>query len=255
MSLGASDLLAAWEDGTAQHPIQRGLTLLAAAWPELPEPVLSQMSIGQRDGALLTLREQLFGPLLAGLALCPHCREQLDLAFQVDDIRAPLPPADAAAGMASATQPGFHLAVDGYQVQYRLPTSADLLAVAAAGDAVAAHQALLQRCVLALQQDGVDATGPALAGLPDFVAQALAAQMEAADPQGNVQLALDCPACGHHWLQTFDILTYLWREIDDWAQRTLREVHLLASAYGWSEPAILGLSARRRHIYLEMVLG
>ena len=60
MSLGASDLLAAWEDGTAQHPIQRGLTLLAAAWPELPEPVLSQMSIGQRDGALLTLREQLF---------------------------------------------------------------------------------------------------------------------------------------------------------------------------------------------------
>ncbi len=79
--------------------------------------------------------------------------------------------------------------------------------------------------------------------------------MEEADPQGNVQLALDCPACGHRWLQAFDILTYLWREIDDWAQRTLREVHLLASAYGWSEQAILALSARRRHMYLEMVLG
>ncbi len=62
MSLGASGLLAAWEDGTTQHPVQRGLTLLAAAWPELPEPVFSQMSIGQRDAALLTLREQLFGP-------------------------------------------------------------------------------------------------------------------------------------------------------------------------------------------------
>jgi hypothetical protein len=255
MSLSASELLAAWENGTTQHPVQRGLTLLATAWPELPEPVLSQMSIGQRDGALLTLREQLFGPRLAGVAPCPHCREQLDLAFQVDDIRAPLPPADAVAGLASPTQPPLSLAVGAYQVQYRLPTSVDLLAVAAAGDAAAARQALLLRCVLALQQDGVDATDRSLAGLPDFVAQALVAQMEEADPQGNVQLALDCPACGHRWLQAFDILTYLWREIDDWAQRTLREVHLLALAYGWGEQAILALSAGRRQLYLEMVLG
>jgi hypothetical protein len=255
MSLGASGLLAAWEVGVTQHPIQRGLTLLAAAWPELPEPVGSQMSIGERDAALLTLREQLFGPRLAGVAHCPQCREQLDLAFEVADIRAPLPPADAAAGMTYSAQPAFHLAVDNYQVQFRLPTSADLLVAAAAGDAAAARQALLQRCVLALQQDGVDATELALAGLPDFVAQVMAAQMEEADPQGNVQLALDCPACGHRWLQAFDILTYLWREIDDWAQRTLREVHLLASAYGWSEQAILALSAGRRHMYLEMVLN
>ncbi len=255
MSLGASALLAAWEDGTTQHPVQRGLTLLAAAWPELPEAVLSQMSIGQRDAALLTLREQLFGPRLAGLAACPDCREQLDIAFQVDDIRAPLPPADAAAELTPLTHLVLHLAAGAYEVQYRLPTSADLLAVAAAGDAAAARQALLRRCVLALHQDGVDAAETALADLPDFVAQAVAAQMEAADPQGNVQLALDCPACGHHWLQAFDILTYLWREIDDWAQRTLHEVHLLATAYGWSEQAILALSARRRHIYLEMVQG
>jgi len=52
---------------------------------------------------------------------------------------------------------------------------------------------------------------------------------------------------------TFDILTYLWSEIEDWAQRLLLEVHTLALAYGWSERDILAMSPRRRRLYLEMV--
>jgi len=30
-------------------------------------------------------------------------------------------------------------------------------------------------------------------------------------------------------------------------------VHMLASAYGWSEQAILGLSPARRRLYMEML--
>ena len=43
------------------------------------------------------------------------------------------------------------------------------------------------------------------------------------------------------------------QEIHAWAKRTLREVHTLASAYGWSEREILSMSAVRRALYLEMV--
>jgi hypothetical protein len=37
------------------------------------------------------------------------------------------------------------------------------------------------------------------------------------------------------------------------AKRLLGEIHNLASAYGWSEDAILSLSNSRRALYLQMV--
>jgi hypothetical protein len=45
----------------------------------------------------------------------------------------------------------------------------------------------------------------------------------------------------------------LWAEIEVRAKRLLLEVHLLATAYGWSEAEILSLNAQRREFYLEMV--
>jgi len=75
------------------------------------------------------------------------------------------------------------------------------------------------------------------------------------DPQADVRLDLTCTACGHHWESIFDIATYFWREIDDWAQRMLRDVHILAMAYSWSEADILSMSAWRRQAYLQMVTG
>ena len=53
----------------------------------------------------------------------------------------------------------------------------------------------------------------------------------------------------------FDILSFFWGEIQICARRLLREVHALASAYGWTESEILSLSTTRRHAYLEMVGG
>ena len=78
-------------------------------------------------------------------------------------------------------------------------------------------------------------------------------QMALADPQADVQLNLSCPACNHHWQSVFDIVSFFWSEIHAWAQRTLREIHALASAYGWREADILALSPRRRQLYLEMI--
>jgi len=98
-----------------------------------------------------------------------------------------------------------------------------------------------------------DGGDQAVEALPDGVIAALTAQMAQADPQADLQLDLSCPACRHRWLAAFDMITFLWNEIDSWARRMLREVHALASAYGWSEADILSMSATRRHLYLDLI--
>jgi hypothetical protein len=56
------------------------------------------------------------------------------------------------------------------------------------------------------------------------------------------------------WLVSrLHIASYLWGEIDDWARRVLRDIHVLASAYGWRESDILDMNARRRETYLQML--
>jgi len=64
---------------------------------------------------------------------------------------------------------------------------------------------------------------------------------------------LSCPKCSHEWEMSFDICSYLWREVDNLAKRALREVAMLAAAFGWSESDILRMSPRRRRLYLEMI--
>ncbi len=77
--------------------------------------------------------------------------------------------------------------------------------------------------------------------------------MAEADPLADARLALSCPACGRPWEAAFDVVAFLWGELDAWARRTFAEVHALASAYGWREADVLALSPERRRIYLDLV--
>ncbi len=72
------------------------------------------------------------------------------------------------------------------------------------------------------------------------------------DPQAETLIDLTCPACGHGWTVALDIGSFLWTRWNALAKRLLREVHVLARAYGWREPDILALSWIRRQAYLEM---
>lgn len=218
-------LLNVWERARGQDATRRALSLVAAACPEAAFSELAQLPIGERDARLLTLREWIFGPRLAGLSACPDCGERVELDFAVEQIR-----------VDRVMEREFTLSTAGYELQARVPNSDDLTAVAS-------RRELLERCVVS--------TSPA-AYLPDDLLAALETRLAEADPQANVQLSLECPACQKSWLALFDIVAFFWREIDVWARRVLREVHALAMAYGWSEAEILALSPARRQIYLEM---
>src|SRR5216684_666035 len=168
-TFSGQEIVRLWEIGISQHPLDRALTLLMAAFPETSRERLALLSIGRRDAYVFALREQTFGSRLHSLAACP------------------------------------------------------------AGGEIAGEQ------------------------LPETLLAAMAAQMDTCDPLAAMNISLDCAACGHQWTLLFDIVSFFWTEITAQAKRLLREVHTLASHYGWREADILVMSAVRRQLYLEMV--
>ena len=239
--LTANALLRAWELALPQAPSQRALTLARLVEPELPAERLAALPVGQRDGLLLELRERAFGSQMKGLATCPACARQLELSFPVGSIRVPTP--INAAGPYTLTQ-------DGYEVEFRLPNTEDVACLTPALDPIENESRLLGRCLLNARREG-EPVPPV--ELPTEVKNAISQRMAEADPQADVRLSLACPDCDHHWLATFDILSYLWTEVQAWATRFLGQIHTLASAYGWREADILALSPWRRQVYLEMI--
>src|SRR5512133_1492491 len=139
--LTASQMLAVWEQGTSQLPMQRALLLLAAACPEDSPGDLACLSIGARDARLLSLREITFGPKLASITACPACGEQLEMNFQTGDLRA-VPPEPGAQG--------WRFSEADYQVTYRLPNSLDLVSAAAVENGQDRRRVLIERCLLTM---------------------------------------------------------------------------------------------------------
>ena len=238
----AGDLLNLWESALTQRPVQRALALLAIAYPELSREELQEFPIGRRDEALLVIREALFGPHLECLTTCPKCGERLEIVVDAGQLRHTPDAADPVTT--------YSIVEGDCELEFRLPNSADMLWIADLSDVTLARRSLFERCVQKAVRNGI----PVLAAdLPDAIVQVTAARMAEVDPQADIQIALTCPSCSQQWSTAFDIASYLWMEINAWAMRLIREIHLLASAYGWRESEILALSPMRRQLYLELI--
>ncbi len=241
--LSAQELLYTWEVALRAHSVERAITILEMALPEVPRDELLALSVGQRDARLLSIREATFGSRLDGFAECPACQERLEFAFNVSDIRV-LPENRTSAKQVQ------EVSIEGYSLRYRLPDSSDLAQIVCFQDVMVARDLLLQRCVLQACQENVEVE---VAALPESVIAILGRHMLESDPQAEVPIDLSCPVCTHNWLVIFDIVPFFWSEICAQAKRLMREVHMLARAYGWNEADILAMSATRRQFYLEMV--
>jgi hypothetical protein len=241
----AQELLEVWERALAEPVAVRALELVALCDPDAARETLLAMRVGERDRRLIGLRSALFGSGFSSLARCPACGEACELSFDASEITVPMP---------EMTAP-LEVTVNGVRTQFRAPTSGDCVAVSRLTNPERARRTLLERCVLSHEntvQNGVSGTQE-IRVLDGELEAAIAQTMAKADPQALIELALSCPACAHRWSAIFDIASYLWRELDAWARRTLREVHKLARAYGWSETQVLALSPTRRRLYLELV--
>jgi len=241
--LSAAQLLDAWEQGLSEPAYRRALPLLAAASADFSIDEVAALSVGERDHWLLTLREWTFGSELVSIANCSGCDERLEWTANAADLY-----------VEKEAEPVRELSLnaDGYSINFRLPNTGDLAAIAECVDVAAAHSSLLSKCVLTASFDGSQTP---ISKLPSDIVTAIAERMAAADPQADLKFDLNCPACGANWQALFDIESFFWSELNAWAQRILLEVHLLASAYGWRESDILNLSPWRRQFYLGLASG
>lgn len=239
--LDAPELLEIHERGRSLPPVRRALLLLETALPEATPEGLAALPVGRRDARILELRTRTLGPLIQSETRCPSCGERLELDLRSDELRAV---ADDATDEVSGPLTVEH---DGWAVTVRLPTSRDLVEVAGAGGD---ERDLLARCLVEVTREGAAAD---VDDLPGPVREAVQAAMAEADPLADLQLALTCPTCAHAWQAPFDPTAFFWGEIEVRVPRILREVHVLASAYGWSEREILGMDGWRRAQYLRLL--
>jgi hypothetical protein len=194
--------------------------LLAAvcAFPDGADP--AGLSVGDRNALLLGALAATFGARLSWLVDCASCGAPLDVDLDIDELLTAQP------GQPAAGLPAF-----------RVPTIGDLAAVRGL-DPEAARAALLERCV----EGALDA-----ATEPE-----IEEAMAAADPLSDITLALTCSACEARWSAAVDVAGELLARLTAPAD-LLVDVHALALAYGWTEPAVLALPRPRRQEYLGLV--
>jgi hypothetical protein len=232
LGLDPATLLATWERGLAEGPLDRAVRLLAAASGTSVADAAG-WDLGSRDALLAALLREMAGRLAWTRTYCGGCGAPLDVPVDLTVVAdAPVPPA----GQVLTAE------VAGTEVRFRLPTTEDLRAVRELTPA-AARRRLLERCLVEVDPAADDAE---LAGAVD-------AAMERACPTGAVQIAVGCPDCGATTVAALDVPALVWAELQARATALLADVHVLASAYGWTEPQVLSLSPERRAAYLELI--
>jgi hypothetical protein len=241
-TLSAYSVLDLWEQASSRTPVERALAMLAAASPETSPAQLAALTVGECEAALLALHEATFGSRLDGFAECPRCGEALEVGVSIAELRV---------AFADVSPVHAEVLVHGdYEVHFQTLTQADLAAAGRCASVADARALLLDRSIVSAVRLGKRVGS---ARLPRGVVERLAERLAACDPWAESLLDLSCPACRHQWTVLLDVAVFLWTAIRARAQRLLRDVHALASAYGWREADILAMSSRRREAYLELV--
>jgi hypothetical protein len=163
------------------------------------------------------------------------------LNFDIADVRTTSLPSDTP----------LLLSESGCELELRLPNSLDLLQLTDCSTVAEMRSRLFEECVVRVTHEGA----AQVSELPPQIVELAIERMGEADPQADVEVDLNCPECRHGWQTCFDIVSYLWTELQAWARQMLCEVHLLAASYGWRESEILQMSAPRRRSYLEILAG
>jgi hypothetical protein len=199
-------------------------------------------TLGRRDAAFARIFRTLYGELLEATIRCSACDALLEFETTIgalfdasaDDVREPGP---------------FCIRHDGYELTLA-PLCAGNLARLPRSPAQAV-ESVLRRCIIAARRGdrAVD-----VGGLPAAVRAAVSAALRAADPRGETLIALACE-CGAENSVVFEMGTFLFDALDRSAAQSLADVHVLASAYGWTERDIFALPERRRRRYLELLGG
>jgi hypothetical protein len=226
-------LLEAWEQGLAEPELSRALTLLSVSGGGQTREELAARSVADCDAELLRLRRLTFGDALRGSLDCKSCATRMEFETSIGSLLDRLE--------ATRAHDEEQWSEGRFTFSMRPVTTLDLISIASAPDP---RRRLLELCTT------VDGTGAESALAP--TENSAVERFNRLNEGAETRFTLQCPACRETDYVNLDIGRFLWAEVRHAALSLLRDVHELASAYGWSERAILEMPATRRATYLEM---
>jgi hypothetical protein len=210
--------------------------LLVAAPGQRGVPVeAAKLTASDRDRLLAAVYVRTYGPVVESTVDCAPCGQPYDIDFSLPDLLEGLWE-EAGASPVERGPEGTYKLPDGRS--FRLPTGEDEIAVWHLPPKEAERE-LMARCTLV--------------GDPARDAEDVQAAMEQVAPVLNLDMDAQCPECGEGQSVHFDMQTYLLAALASERDQVARQVHLLASAYGWSLDEILGLPRSRRHAYAALI--
>lgn len=224
-------LIELWERASSEHPLDRAITLIGLCKQNAgSRRQLAELSISERDTRLYRVVGDLIGRQPTLVATCKACSAETELILDLSAIDS----------IAERSESNGSFAHSGQRLAYRMPNSRDLANALNKNDPEEARRALLRSLL-------------GSSGAP--VAALSALEKELANRAGLEALTIrfQCSECGLAHASLFDVVDYLWRCVDARAKRALRDVHVLATAYGWTSGEILALSPARRAAHIAMV--
>lgn len=232
-----------WERGYGQPMYRRALFVLAAASPEMSIESLEKLSIGSRDARLLKVHELTFGPELIGTTRCMCCNGSIEIKVTTFELFEGTDNQDQKKEI-------FRMQAGDYKITFRLPCTKDLEETDKSSTGKTMRSYLFNRCIASAVR-GETVIDPKV--LPVSVTNSVIAEIARRDALSDMHFSSVCRNCGNKWIAPFDIVSFLWSEIEARAIRLMQEVNQLASVYGWNEREILSLSPLRRNMYLNIV--
>jgi hypothetical protein len=214
--------------------------LLDPADPRAPYALLRRLVVEGRDIDTLTVAEYdrllaavfeaLYGDQVEARTQCAACAEPLEISLSLTALAAAPPDVDIE--LAGPDESGIFALPDGRRI--RVPTVGDVERAVRSGDVAA----LRRTCVVEGDAD------------PD--PELLDAALEAAAPALTRDVAATCPHCAAAQPVRFDLANFLVASLARERPFLLREMHLLARAYGWSLAEILSLNRDDRRALVRL---
>ena len=196
------------------------------------------MPVAERDRLLGAVYRDVFGPRVLASRACINCAEPYDFDFQIADVEAELDRQPRPPEITRLDEDGRAVLDTGHRL--RAPTLQDEEAVAGL-PLDEAEEALYAACV--------DASEGALP-LPRDTAERV---LEWLSPITDLDLVGTCPECGTTQSTRFSIEHYVVQALSAERRQLVREVHMIAAAYGWSQSEILGLTRDDRRQLATLV--
>ena len=218
---------------------QSAVDLLArlVEWPAGGNAHADELTAPDRDRMLAAIYQRAFGKKIDSTATCTACSSPYDLGFALDDLFAAL---DRSTESNTTQQLGDGTFRTSSGLHFRLPTAREEIEVSQL-PLEKAEQVLASRCVLESPE------GDSPSALEDAI--------EEVAPVLDLDIDTACPECGVRQGVRFDMQFYLLSAIERERTHVLREIHRIASAYGWSFKEILGLERNDRQALVQLIEG